>query len=316
MTICQVFNTMQKPKRELGLTFLYTMNKNILREFLEYKAIYTSSRTQEIYHSNLQKFFKYHKYKPIEKYTMNDIFLFVNHLKVHIGCKGSTIANYIASIKSFFKYTKEMGYSHIPYALIKAPRYTENTPVALSEFEFDMIDEWLNENDFATLTKRVVFRLLWNTGARVSEVMNLNLSDIDTKNRCAIIKRQKNMQQNILMWDEETNEILIRYLGIRLCMDYKTDAVFLSPRNHTADGLIIRLNVRSVQRWIKQICTEIGIEKNITPHSFRHGKAHKILKKGKQEDVKAILGHKSIVSSDKYLRLNLDEQKELQMKYL
>ncbi len=307
---------MQKPKRELGLTFIYTMNKNILREFLEYKAIYTSSRTREIYHSNLQKFFHYHNNKRIEKYTMQDIFLFTHYLKKERFCKGSTIANYIASIKSFFKYTKEMEYTMLPYTLIKAPRYEENTPVALSEFEFDMIDEWLDFNDFATLTKRVIFRLLWNTGARVSEIINLNLSDIDTQNRCATIKRQKNMQQNILMWDEETNEILIRYLGIRLCMNYKTDAVFLSPRNCTGSGLIMRLNVRSVQRWIKQICTEIGIEKNITPHSFRHGKAHKILKKGKQEDVKAIFGHKSIMSSDKYLRLNIQEQKQLQLKYL
>lgn len=291
--------------------------KETLLEYLQYKSIYASKRTQEIYHSNLQKFFTYTDKEDITTIVMHDIYLFTKYLREEKMCKGATIANYVASLKSFFKYTKEMGYTELPYTLIKAPRFEEPTPEFVSEFEFDMIDKWLDENNYEAITKRLIFRLLWDTGARVNEVLGLNLGDMNIPGKFALIKRQKNMQKNVIMWSDETHELLVKYLGIRACMDYRIDALFISPRNCTGNGLIMRLNARSVQRWIKQICNQIDIEKNITPHSFRHGKAHKIMQKtGRQEDVKSILGHKSLFSSDKYTRLSIGEQSRLQKKYL
>ena len=289
----------------------------VLKKYVHYKATYTSDKTQKIYHSNLQKFFTYTNKNNLCAYTMHDISLFIEHLKNTKMCKGATIANYIASLKSFFKYAKEMNYCDLPYVLIKAPRYEEPTPEFVSEFEFDMIDEWLNQSHYLALTKRLIFRLLWDTGARINEIICLDLKDIKVQKKFAMIKRQKNMQKNIIMWSTKTHELLITYLGIRSCIDCRTDALFVSPKNCKENKLIKRLNVRSIQRWIKNICNEIGIQKNLTPHSFRHGKAHMIIKKsGQQEDVKSILGHKSILSSDKYTRLNIQEQSKLQLKYL
>ena len=261
----------------------------VLKKYVHYKATYTSDKTQKIYHSNLQKFFTYTNKNNLCAYTMHDISLFIEHLKNTKMCKGATIANYIASLKSFFKYAKEMNYCDLPYVLIKAPRYEEPTPEFVSEFEFDMIDEWLNQSHYLALTKRLIFRLLWDTGARINEIICLDLKDIKVQKKFAMIKRQKNMQKNIIMWSTKTHELLITYLGIRSCIDCRTDALFVSPKNCKENKLIKRLNVRSIQRWIKNICNEIGIQKNLTPHSFRHGKAHMIIKKsGQQEDVKSI----------------------------
>lgn len=210
-----------------------------------------------------------------------------------------------------------MGYTSLPYLLIKRPRYEEAQKDYISEFEFDMIDGWLDQNNYKSITQRLIFRLLWDTGARINEIMSLDPGNINLQGKFAIIKRQKSMQKNVLMWSNETHELLIKYLGIRACMDYRTDALFVSPKYFATQGVITRLTSRSVQRWIRQICKDIGIEKKLTPHSFRHGKAHKILKAtGRQEDVKAILGHKSITASDKYLRLDVGEQRNLQLKYL
>jgi site-specific recombinase XerD len=210
-----------------------------------------------------------------------------------------------------------MGDSELPHTLIRPPRYEESTPEFVSEEDFYMIDEWLDESNYKFITKRLIFRLLWETGARINEILDLNLDDIDVQKQSALIKRQKNMQKNIIMWGSETQELLVKYLGMRLCQDYKTDSLFISPKNCTASGLITRLTARSVQRWIKSICDDIGIEKKLTPHSFRHGKAHKIMNiSGRQEDIKQILGHKSLFSSDKYTRLNILEQSRLQVQYL
>jgi integrase/recombinase XerC len=107
--------------------------------------------------------------------------------------------------------------------------------------------------------------------------------------------------------------LLKKYVAIRLslCDNPKNDALF--PSRVDANK---KITARTIQRWVKDFITILDLDANITCHSFRHGKAHKILSQsGRQEDVKAILGHNSIISSDRYTRLNVDEQRRLQTQY-
>lgn len=298
--------------------------QRVLKEYLEYKSTYTSKRTQEIYNSNLQKFFTYTQthalgeYTDILAYSMQNIYMFTRHLQEHLLLKGSTVANYLVSIKSFFKYTREMGYTDLPYKLIKAPRYDEYIPEFVTEFEFDMIDEYLSEGYHELTMKRLIFRLLWETGARINEILSLTLDQVDHRTNSAIITRGKSKHGNILKWSDETNEILIQYLGVRLDRCPEHESLFLTPEKRVCvRGFAMQLTSRTVQRWCKELCHDLGIEKNISPHAFRHGKAHFIMNKtGRQEHVKGILGHKSIKSSDRYTRMNLLEQTRMQVQYL
>ena len=83
------------------------------------------------------------------------------------------------------------------------------------------------------------------------------------------------MRYNLVVWGKETERLLVKYLGARLCEEVPTHALFISWKRNSGK----RLTTRSVQRWIKDICKLAMIDKKITPHSFRHGKAHHMLER-------------------------------------
>lgn len=226
--------------------------------------------------------------------------------------QNATISNYLSTIKTFLKFGTDIGYLRFPYGLIKLPKVDEHAPAFVSREEYEMIDELLDKDNFESLTKRLAFRLLWETGCRVGELVDINLEDIKNFEYC-IITRQKSRKKNVLMWSKRTQKLLKKYVAIRLSLydNSKNDALFPSRVDASK-----RITSRTIQRWVRELVAILDLDDNITCHSFRHGKAHKILSQsGRQEDVKAILGHNSIISSDRYTRLNVDEQRRLQTQY-
>ena len=159
--------------------------------------------------------------------------------------------------------------------------------------------------------------MLNDTGMRVSELCDMNISDIEENEEnnvsCATIRRRKTLRYNTVVWGKETNRLLRLYLGIRLCIEGgDKDALFVLRNNHGK-----RITTRTVQRWMEQICFLAEIEQEVTPHSYRHGKAHQVLNQsGNVRDVQAILGHASPNSSFHYLFLNRPSQIAVSGKYL
>ena len=220
------------------------------------------------------------------------------------------------SIRAFFKFWSAKDESKVGWELIQGPRITETFPDFVTREQFELIDDTLDEDDYEQLTRKVVFQLLWNTGMRISELMSLNISDIKVDRNYTHITTLKTKKLRMVMWNDECHRLLVKYIGIRICMN-QNDELFQTPPSKRNKGCSTRMTPRSVQRWCRELRSFLGFEIRLRPHAFRHGKCHEILNSGGNvHQIQTIAGHSSITSSEIYVRLNLKEQGELLQRFL
>lgn len=307
---------MQKPLRlkpSLGQT-TYTL-QTMIEEYLKWKHSYAPIAAVR-YRDRLSPFSEYiHPQKAISLITINNIIEYHASIK-NKGYSPKTIEYSSIILKNFFLFCQGRGVCTLNPTEIRPVRCISPDKELITAKEFGQMSNCLNEQFFEELTRKLVIHLLWDCGMRVSELCDINISDIEETSksgiRCAKIRRRKARRYNIVVWGTETNKLLNLYLGVRLSLDYPTDALLIS-RNAQGE----RITPRSIQRWVKEIAKLAGIEKNITPHCFRHSKAHRVLDEGENiRDVQCILGHSSPISSFHYLGLNKERQLAVSEKYL
>ena len=117
---------------------------------------------------------------------------------------------------------------------------------------------------------------------------------------------------DFVVWSKRTDELLKDYLAMRLCLeDVQSDKLLINPKTKKP------YTPKTIQRWIKELSQMAILNKNITPHSFRHGKAHYILDQGGSvRDVAVMLRHVNPQSSFNYLQLSPTRYLETAGKYL
>ena len=99
---------------------------------------------------------------------------------------------------------------------------------------------------------------------------------------------------------------------MRLCLDSGSDALLITSVKYR-----VRVQPRTIQRWINEVVKMTNLNKHLSPHCFRHSKAHRILDKSENvRDVQCVLGHKNPMSSFAYLGLNKERQLSVSEKYL
>jgi site-specific recombinase XerD len=215
-------------------------------------------------------------------------------------------------LRTFFKFWAIRNESQVLYDAIEGPRREEFHPNFIRQEQFDLINDYFDEDEYYQLTKKLIFNLLWDTGMRIGELLALNMADLQTTKRSAVISTEKTKRLRMVAWSDYTHSLLLRYLGTRICLN-DASALFLTPsrKGHR----VCRLTTRSVQRWCSVLGKELGFA--INPHAFRHGKMHAVINAGgSRHHVQAIAGHSSIQSSEVYVRLNEQEQMAIQNKYL
>ena len=197
-------------------------------------------------------------------------------------------------------------------------KYAKPIKKALTPKEFAQMSKSLDDRFFEDLIKKLAIHMLWDTGMRVSELCDLNISDIHESSleynvRSATVRTRKTMRYNLVAWGKGTNDLLNKYLGLRLCFDTKSDALFVSSRSGKRG-----ITTRTVERWVDEIVERNNLEDTITPHSFRHGKAHTILDLpgGNMRDISAVLRHAQPNSCMQYLMLNQKQYLEVASKYI
>ena len=249
--------------------------------------------------------------KPLIEVTGNDIIQFHRHLEQSYFLKGAiskkyshaTVAYSTRILKNFFMFWQGRGESKVNHKELRAIRYISPLKKIVTKEEFEQMSDSLEEVYFDDLGKKLLIHLLWDTGMRISELRDLNIADINPVHpqfgvRTANVRTRKTMRYNLVVWSKQTDQLLNQYLGVRLCMESKTDALFINGKRHTAK----QTTVRTLQRWIESIAESIGLDEGITPHSFRHGKGHHILNTsgGNVRDIYAILRHVRPESSFHY----------------
>jgi integrase/recombinase XerD len=231
----------------------------------------------------------------------DDVMAFFLHLREK-GYTPSTIARKTAAIKSFFHYLASKGYvSEDPTASIDSPRISKSLPRAASVEEIDeLLEAPTRVSSPEALRDKAMFELLYATGMRVTELVSLNLCDVDLQGgvvNCAGRTGGKGQRQRALPVHATAIKALTGYLDSGrpvLARDPDEMALFL---NHRGD----RLTRQGFWLILKQWAREAGIESAITPHTLRHSSAMHMLRNGVDlRAVQQLLGHAHISTTQVY----------------
>ena len=256
-------------------------------------------------------------------------FLITNKINdTPLNCKPETIKNYlyksfsdkksisqarsISAIKSFFNYLIFEGYiKDSPISNIETPKQEKKLPKVLTEEEIKKLINSIDLNhDFGQRNKTII-EILYGTGIRVSELINLKLSNIFFKENIIKVIGKGNKERFVPLGEIASNEMKI-YINNRnrLKIDSKSsDILFL---NRYGRGLTRSM----IFKIISDASKRVGLDKKISPHTLRHSFATHLIKNGADlRTIQLILGHESITTTEIYTHLDTLHLEEVLKKY-
>lgn len=219
--------------------------------------------------------------------------------------QSASVARKLSSLRSFFGYWVKKGkLNQNPAKTVHSPKVPKKLPRFLTVDEmFALLDAPKGE-DILHKRDRAILELLYSCGLRVSELVGLDLKDIDFDNRLARVWGKGN-KERIVPIGKKAIECLQEYILNRnqliASKRSESQAVFINNRAE-------RLNVRSVQRMVEECIKLCGISKEVSPHVLRHSFATHLLNAGADlRSIQELLGHSSLSTTQKYTHVNLDQ---------
>ena len=289
---------------------LNNKNKEILKDYkftlknIKHKEEKT---TVESYLEDIYKYLEYTEKKQIKcalNIKYDDIKNYIAFLKNN-NYEVSSIVRKTVSIKLFHKYLSENYHIEDASSKIETPKFYRKLPNTLT---IEEVDNLLNINLVTPFDYRnkAMLELMYSSGLRVSELVNLSLNDVDLENnfvRCI----GKGSKERIVPIGEVASEYLKIYINNyrdSLKKGYYTESIFLN--NHgktmTRQGFFL---------IIKNIAKDKRINKNITPHTLRHSFATHLLNNGANlRVIQEMLGHSNISTTQIYTNVSTDILKE------
>jgi len=285
------------------------MNKlsELIQEFLRYLLIDKgySYNTIESYKRDLEKFLEYNKDKNINKITSEDLKTYVKYLKEE-NLNEKSIARSISSLKSFYKFLSIEKYiNNNPSEALFLPKVKKSLPNILTEDEvLKLLDIQLT--DSFSYRNKAMLELLYATGLRVSELINLKLQDIDLS-QDIIRTFGKGSKERVIPIGDFAKEYLEKYIyEYRGSMLKRESSEYLFLNNHG-----IKMTRQGFFKIIKKIAKEKGINKELSPHTLRHSFASHLLKYGADlRTIQELLGHSDISTTQIYTHITNEELKE------
>ncbi len=279
--------------------FLITTN-----EFLGYLKVEKgySEKTIEAYRNDLNQFFSYTNKKitsisSIDKETISDYIATCKDKEYSL----STISRKIASIRSLFKYLylEEQLKTNIAKN-IRIKGRENKLPETISIEEMNIIFDYLNKQNHPTAKRDIaIIEILYGCGIRISELVNLNISDID--NTESIIRCiGKGQKERLIPINHSALDSINNYINIERSNINKkqNQALFLNNRG-------LRISRQTIWQIVKIIFQKNKMSYNYTPHTFRHTFATHILQGGASiRHVQEMLGHSSIATTQIYTHID------------
>jgi integrase/recombinase XerD len=222
-------------------------------------------------------------------------------------------ARVISGLKSFFNYLVFEDYRlDNPMELIESPKVGRKLPDTLSEEEINALIAAIDLSKLEGERNRAILETLYGCGLRVSELLDLKLSDLYFEEDFIKVTGKGDKQRFVPISEINKKYINSYRKEIRVHLTIKKgfeDILFLNRRGS-------RLTRAMIFTIVKQLAQEIGLHKNISPHTFRHSFATHLLQNG--ADLRAIqqmLGHESITTTEVYMHVDRTHLAEVMNKY-
>ena len=285
------------------------MNKlsDLITEFLRYLLIDKgySENTIESYKRDLDKFLDYNKNTNIDNISNEDLKKYIKYLNNN-GLNEKSIARNISSLKSFYKFLVISKYvSSNTSDSLYLPKIKKSLPSTLTEEEvMSLLDIDLTDN--FSYRNKAMLELLYATGLRVSELINLKLQDIDFS-QDIIRTFGKGSKERIIPIGDYAKEYLEKYIyEYRSSMLKRENNEYIFLNNHGK-----QMTRQGFFKIIKKIAKEKGINKELSPHTLRHSFASHLLKYGADlRTIQELLGHSDISTTQIYTHITNEELKQ------
>ena len=243
------------------------------------------------------------------KVSKEDIKTYLNYLK-QIGKKPSTISRNLASIRSFYQFLiRNRKIKNDPTEEVQAPKVEKRVPSVLTAQEVELLLEQPKDVDLKGTRDKAMLEFAYATGMRVTEIINLNLEDVNLDEGYVLCKV-----------GSKQRSIPLGSLSLKALKEYIEDARPILIKSEKEKALFVNVNGQRLTRqgfWkiIKYYKEQAHITKDITPHVLRHSFATHLLQNG--ADLKAIqtmLGHSDISSTQVYMQFQDSGLKDIYQK--
>ena len=279
----------------------------LIDEFLRYLKIDKgySNNTINSYKLDLDKFLHFNKNKHIDNITSNNLKDYVKYLSSE-DLNEKSISRNISCIKSFYKFLIINKYTKNNMSdNLYIPKVKKTLPNTLSEEEVELLLD-IKLNDSYSYRNKAMLELMYSSGLRVSELVNLKLQDIDLNNDIVRIYG-KGSKERIIPIGDYAKEYLEKYIyEYRGSMLKGKPCEFVFLNNHG-----MGLTRQAFFKIIKKIANEKNIKKDISPHILRHSFATHLLKNGADlRTIQELLGHSDISTTQIYTHISREKLKE------
>ena len=269
---------------------------NSFLDYLKYERNY-SNNTIIGYQNHLEIFIEYLSNKGINNINSVSYNIIRNYINFLYEKKynSKSICNHISSLRSFFKYLKNNDYvSSNPMTLIENPKLEKKLPKFLFYEDIEKILSIPDLTTYVGVRNALILEMLYVTGIRVSELINIKISDIDFTN-CKIKILGKGNKERLVMYGNRCKLLLDKYLEIRKnFLKDNNEYLFLGVKGK-------KINDRVIRSIINELSVKAGINLKISPHTFRHTFATHMLNEGADlRSVQELLGHENLSTTTIY----------------
>lgn len=275
-----------------------------------------SHNSMEAYLHDVEKLLQFFAHKKLERtpenVTYEDLTEFIRWIN-DLGMTATSQARIISGLKSFYKYLLiEDVLKKTPTELLEAPKTIRHLPDVLAVSEIDRLIAAIDLSKPEGMRNKAILETMFSCGLRVSETVNLQISHIFFDDEFVKVTGKGDKERLVPIGQSAIKAIRLYKDNVRNHLEIKagnSDILFLNRRgSKMSRGMIFYI--------IKQLAQEIGLKKNISPHTFRHSFATALVEGGADlRAVQQMLGHESITTTEIYTHLDREYLRETLMQF-
>lgn len=283
----------------------------MLQKFVNYLLIErgSSKNTVDSYQRDIKKYLNFLEKLSLQATEVKekDIEDFLNYLSEQEKLSQASIARIFSALKNFYSFLIEEGLCETsPLKHLRTPKSIKKLPDVLGQEEIKAIIECADPTDTLRVRDRAMLELLYASGLRVSELINLKISDIFLEDEFLRCVGKGNKERLVPMGKYAKQQIDLYLKNARplLKKSYDTEILFLNVRGN-------KLSRMGVWKIVNKYIKKAGITKRVKPHTFRHSFATHLLEGGADlRVVQELLGHVSITTTEIYTHIDREKLRE------
>lgn len=273
----------------------------------------SSVHTIRAYQEDLTQFGEYLKAQgiPLEQLEYHDLRYYMASLQQKQQLKKTTLSRKTSTLKSFCKFLHREGLlEHNPADLLSTPKKEKRLPTVINEVDMTaFLDDFLAGEEPLQLRNKAIFELLYSSGLRVSELVQLDVENVQ-KQKGILRILGKGSKERIVPVGEPAQSAITYYLehGRPLLVKEEAQALFLNRQG-------TRLTTRGVEYILEQYVKQGALKYKVTPHAFRHSFATHLLDNGADlRVIQELLGHESLSTTQIYTEVSASHLQKIYRK--